>query len=119
MEAQAQTPAAPGKVQALSEARITVFFTVTGIAAGALSSAISLAFGTGMGTLCLLLAILLFYASYKLASNERFRARYLMTMLEQSEVKKNIRIWMTGFWPFFIMWLIFWVMIYSSVLTFL
>ncbi|MEM2875162.1 MAG: hypothetical protein QW567_04000 [Candidatus Hadarchaeales archaeon] len=116
MEAPAQ--AAPAKVQALSEAKLTLFFALTGMVTGALSSAISLTLGTGMGTLCLLLAIFLFYASYKLASNEKFRNRYLMAMLEQSEVKKNIRIWMTGFWPFFIMWLIAWVMIYSSVVTF-
>jgi hypothetical protein len=37
-------------------------------------------------------------------------------MLEESEVKKNLRVWMTGIWPFFILWLIAWVMIYSSVL---
>jgi hypothetical protein len=113
---EAQTPAAPAKVQALSEARLTLFFSLAGIISGALSAAISLAYGTGMSTLCLLLAILLYYASYKLASNEKFRSRYLMTMLEESEVKKNLRVWMTGIWPFFILWLIAWVMIYSSVL---
>jgi len=114
-----ETPAqtAPTKVQALSEARLTVFFALTGVLTGIISAAISLTFGTGASTVCLLLAIFLFYISYKLASNEKFRTRYLTCMLEQSEVKKKIKVWMTGFWPFFILWLIVWIMIYSSVLT--
>ncbi|MEM2878677.1 MAG: hypothetical protein QXG10_03935 [Candidatus Hadarchaeales archaeon] len=110
---------APARVQALSEARVTIFFALTGSLAGLISAVISLTMGTGTGALCLILAVFLFYISYKLASLEKFRSRYLTASLPESEVKKNLRIITSGIWPFFILWLIIWVLAYTVAINFL
>jgi hypothetical protein len=104
--------AVPAKKLALSAGRLTVFFSLTGAAAGLISGIIT---GTdiSLNILAPLLALLLFYVSYKLAGHEKIRNKFLMVQVEGSEEEKKVNVAMTGFWPYFIMWLILWVMVYT------
>ena len=86
--------------------KLTIFFAVTGAIAGCISSFLLNAW------YALLIALILFYASYKLTTREKFKTRVLKISTGgiPGGTKKIV---MTGFWPYFIMWLILWVMVYT------
>jgi hypothetical protein len=60
-----------------------------------------------------LIALFLFYVSYKLAAHEKIKTRFLMVPAEESEAEKKVNVVMIGLWPHFIMWLVLWVMVYT------
>jgi hypothetical protein len=103
---------APAKKLALSVGRLTVFFSIAGAAAGIISGILTDA-NIRLNILAPLLALFLFYISYKLTAHEKIRNRFLMTPAEGSEEERKINVAMTGFWPYFLMWLILWVMVYT------
>jgi hypothetical protein len=102
----------PAKKLALSVPKLTIFFAVTGVVSGIISGLVSIA-NIRLNILTPLIALFLFYVSYKLAANEKIKNRFLMAPVEESEGEKKINIAMTGFWPYFIMWLVLWVMVYT------
>jgi hypothetical protein len=109
--------AEPQKVEqpkklALSVARLTVFFSVIGAAVGVFSGVITKV-NIRFNIMAPLIALFLFYISYKLTAEEKIKNRFLMAPVEESEEEKKVNVVMTGFWPYFIMWLIFWVMVYT------
>ena len=102
----------PAKKLALSAGRLTVFFAVTGAIAGLVSGLISSA-NIRFNILAPLIALFLFYVSYKLATHEKVKNRFLMVPVEESEAEKKVNVVMIGLWPHFIMWLVLWVMVYT------
>jgi hypothetical protein len=102
----------PAKKLALSVGRLTMFFTVTGAVAGLISGLISGA-DIRLNIWAPLLALFLFYISYKLAAYEKVKNRFLMVPVEESEGEKKVNVLISGFWPYFIMWLVLWVMVYT------
>jgi hypothetical protein len=102
----------PAKKLALSVGRLTVFFAVTGAVSGIVSGLISSA-NIRLNIWAPLIALFLFYVSYKLAAREKVKNRFLMAPVEESEGEKKINVAMTGFWPYFIMWLVLWIMVYT------
>jgi len=102
----------PAKKLALSVARLTVFFAVAGAVAGLISGLITIV-NIRLNILAPLIALFLFYVSYKLAAQEKIKNRFLMTPVEESEAEKKVNVIMTGFWSYFVMWLILWVMVYT------
>ena len=89
-----------------------MFFVVTGAVAGIISGLISGA-NIRLNIWAPLIALFLFYVSYKLAAYEKIKNRLLMTPVEESEGEKKVNVLMSGFWPYFIMWLVLWVMVYT------
>lgn len=102
----------PAKKLALSVGRLTVFFAVIGAVAGLISGLISSA-DIRLNIWAPLIALFLFYVSYKLAAQEKIKNRFLMAQVEGSEAEKKVNVLMTGFWSYFIMWLVLWVMVYT------
>ncbi|MDI6642858.1 MAG: hypothetical protein QMD95_02270 [Candidatus Hodarchaeaceae archaeon] len=102
----------PVKKLALSVGRLTIFFAVAGAIAGFISGLMTSA-DIKLNIVAPLIALILFYASYKLAAHEKIKNKFLMTPVEESREGKKVSVAMTGFWPHFIMWLIFWVLIYT------
>jgi hypothetical protein len=106
----------PAKKLALSVGRLTMFFAVTGAVAGLISGLISSS-DIRLNIWAPLIALFLFYVSYKLAAQEKIKNRFLMTPVEESEAEKKFNVLMTGFWSYFIMWLVLWVMVYTLLLV--
>ena len=106
----------PAKKLALSVGRLTMFFAATGAVAGLISGLISSA-NIRFNIWTPLIALFLFYVSYKLAAQEKIKNRFLMTPVEESEAEKKFNVLMTGFWSYFIMWLVLWVMVYTLLLV--
>jgi len=102
----------PAKRLALSAGRLTVFFAVTGAVAGIISGLIS-STDIRLNIWAPLIALFLFYVSYKLAAHEKVKNRFLMAPVDESEAEKKVNVIMTGFWSYFVMWLILWVMVYT------
>lgn len=104
--------------------KISLLFTALGIVAGAISGLLS---NSG---LALLAAIVLFYASYKLAikmylAKKAPAAAPAMPSTPPTgpappqptpptpQAISNRKVISTGILPFFVMWLVFWIMVYS------
>lgn len=102
----------PAKKLALSVGRLTVYFTLVGAAAGLLSGVMTSS-NIRFNLAAPLIALVLFYAAYKLTSHPKLRDRFLMAPVEASEKDKKVNVLMTGFWAYFIIWLIFWMMVYT------
>ena len=102
----------PAKKLALSAGRLTMFFAVTGAVAGIVSGLITIA-NIRFNISAPLIALFLFYVSYKLTAHEKIKNRFLMTPVEESEAEKKVNVVMIGLWPHFIMWLVLWVMVYT------
>lgn len=84
--------------------KVTLIYAGWGAIAGCISSILF------NGGLALLLAIFLFYVSYKLIP--------LILKIKAAEFPGGKRkIATTGVMPFFIMWLILWILVYSLILT--
>ncbi len=92
-------------------AKLVIFFAVTGAIAGCISGIISGANVT-LGLLALLLALFLFYVSYKLVTHHKFK-NVVLKISNGGIPGGTKKIIMTGFLPHFIMWLIVWVMVYT------
>jgi len=107
----------PAKKLALSVGRLTLFFSLTGAVAG-LISGIAADANIRLNILAPLIALFLFYVSYKLAAHEKIKNRFLMSPVEQSEEEKKVNVLMVGFLPHFIMWLVLWVMVYSLLVVY-
>jgi hypothetical protein len=107
----------PVKKRALSVPKLTVFFSATGAVAGIISGFAADA-NIRLNILAPLIALFLFYVSYKLAAHEKIKNRFLMSPVEQSEEEKKVNVAMTGLWPHFIMWLVFWVMVYTLLVVY-
>jgi len=98
--------------------KITLLFAAFGALAGLISGAISSAGAA------LLLAILFFYGSYRLACSMFGIIKPALSppapTPTATQVQKPIerrKIVTTGIWPFFIMWLILWIITYTIKLT--
>lgn len=107
----------PAKKPALSVERLTVFFAATGGIAGIISGIATSINITLNFPFSLLIAIILFYVSYKLTAHEKIKNKFLMTPVEESKVGKKPNIIMTGFPPYFIIWLIVWVLVYTLLIN--
>lgn len=99
----------------LSVSRLTLFFAVLGAVAGAISGIMTSA-NIRLNTAAPLIAIVLFYISYKLAAHEKIKNKFLVAPVEEPEGKK-VNVIFTGIWPHFIMWLIFWVLVYTLLIV--
>lgn len=85
--------------------KITLYYTALGIGVGALSAFLSDA------KLALLLAILLLYVSIKLVP--RVFDLVENPLPDGSSTWELIKL---GFLPYFLMWLIFWIMVYTLII---
>lgn len=102
----------PAKKLALSVGRLTIFFALTGAVAGLISGVMT-SVDIKLNIYSLLIAIILFYASYKLAAHQKIKNKFLMTLIEESQAGKKVNVAMTGFLPHFIIWLVVWVFVYT------
>lgn len=90
--------------------KLTIFFAATGAIAGGISGFLPNSW------YALLIALILFYASYKLTTYEKFKIKVLKISTGGLPGGKE-KIIMTGFWPYFIIWLIVWVIVYTLLLV--
>ena len=102
----------PVKKLGLSVARLTIFFAATGAVAGLISGVMTSA-DIKLNIYSLLLALFLFYVSYKLAGHQKIKNKFLMAPIEESQASKKVNVLMTGFFPHFITWLILWILVYT------
>lgn len=91
--------------------RLTMQFVGTGAIAGCISAFMPNSW------YALLIAFILFYASYKLTTHEKFKNRVLKVPPGGFPGGKK-KIIMTGFLPHFIIWLIVWILVYTLALTY-
>lgn len=100
------------------EAKIVMFFAALGAMAGCFSSLVSRFHASnpirGAG-IALLLALCLFYVSYKLTLSYKLAPRMFKVMPGQFPGGSR-KVATTGIMNFFIMWLIFWIMVYNLTL---
>ena len=102
----------PTKKLVVSVGRLTVFFAVAGAIVGLISGLVTSADIT-LNTFTLLIALILFYVSYKLAIHQKIKNKFLMTPVEESYAGKKVNVVMSGFLPYFIIWLVVWVLVYT------
>ncbi|HDI12628.1 MAG TPA: hypothetical protein ENF64_00765 [Hadesarchaea archaeon] len=103
------------KKSVLSVERLTIFFAATGAVAGIISGVMTSA-NIRLNIYSLLVAIILFYITYKLTIHQRTENRFLTVMVEESKAVKEPNPLTEGFFPFFILWLILWVMTYTMLI---
>lgn len=103
----------PIKQLGLSVGRLTVFFAATGVIAGLISGIATSINITLNFPFALLIAIVLFYAAYKLAAHQKIKNRFLMAPIEEAYAGKKINVIMTGIFPHFIIWLVAWIFVYT------
>ncbi|HID60285.1 MAG TPA: hypothetical protein EYP46_00300 [Hadesarchaea archaeon] len=106
----------PVKKPALSVERLTIFFAAAGAVAGLISGVMT-GSDIKLNVYSLLVAIILFYISYKLTACPKIKAKFLVTMVEEPRAVKKPNVAMTGFFPYFILWLIVWVLVYTVLIT--
>jgi plastocyanin len=89
--------------------KVTLLFAGWGAIAGGISGFLPQA----QSEFALLVAIFLFYVSYKLLTSNKVAPIVLKIPPEEFPGGKR-KIVTTGIWSFFIMWLILWIAVYSS-----